>query len=92
MHVTVGEAYRYWLQTYDNILRWREDGSRWLFVHTDQMLDGSAAIRLEDALNGTIDMSHVDSRLNRSRAGDEAPAAATKTYRHLCRLAGWTQA
>jgi len=63
-------------------------GEAMLFVHYDQVYDGSALGRLSEALDVELDQSFVDRALKRTRATGEMPPRARAIYETLCQAAG----
>lgn len=86
IRLTENEVYSIWLAMYGHILHHHRHHGDWLFVHYDQVLDGSAHERIEDHLETRIDRKFADERLKRS-APFRAPARTLETYRTLCSLA-----
>ena len=84
--LTEDDVYGIWLAMYGHILHRHRHQGDWLFVHFDQMLDGSAHKRIEDHLGARIDRQFADERLKRSTSCP-APAHTLDTYRTLCSLA-----
>lgn len=80
------EAYAIWLAMYGHILQCHRHQGDWLFVHYDQMLDGSAHSHIEAHLGTRIDRHFADKRLNHA-ASRSMPAYTLDTYRALCSLA-----
>lgn len=77
-----------WEAAYTHVLEHRRVGE-WIFVHYEQLLNGSALPRLEETLGAKLDMSFVDPSLRRSSAEGEVSETATMLYGELCRLAGY---
>jgi hypothetical protein len=81
-----------WTLSYRHVLeRHRFDGD-WLFLHYEQLLDGSAAHALEDFLAVTVDRSFAEPAFSRARGGTPVSAEAASVYEELCRLAGYRPA
>jgi hypothetical protein len=85
-------AVRIWTAMYRYILEVHYAGwPHWIFVHYDQLLDGSAGPKLSTILGTLVDLSFADAALKRSPLGTDDPGAtAMVTYNKLCRLAGYT--
>jgi hypothetical protein len=81
-------AVRAWISTYQHVLEKHSRKGQWLFVHYDQLLDGSAIDRIESTVEAALDTRFVDARLKRSRDFDRLPRRASQIYRRLCELAG----
>lgn len=80
------DVYAIWMAMYGHILHRHRHRGDWLFVHYDQVLDGSAHERIEQHLGTRIDRKFADKRLKRS-ASFRAPAYTLDMYRTLCSLA-----
>lgn len=83
------DAFGIWNDMYRHILDLHRHRGNWLFVHFDQVLNGSRVAAIESLLDTRIDREFPDSRLKRS-APLTAPEYAMDTYRELCRLADYT--
>ena len=79
-----------WQLMYDHILATRPSRGEWVFVHYDQVLDGSGLDRVEAALGTAVDRSFADPALKRSAGTDDVPAGTVATYAALCRLADYS--
>lgn len=81
-------AFAVWELIYQHILEIHYvQGGEWVFVHYDQMLDGSCYERLELILGVHPDATFVDRKLNRSRSGAQLPQKVAELYQRLCELA-----
>jgi hypothetical protein len=81
-------AFKVWQAMYSYILEvYYPQGGDWLFVHYDQLLDGSAGAELERRLGIKIDREFASAELNRSLVGVATPRRATRLYERLCGLA-----
>jgi hypothetical protein len=91
-HLTRGHALRSWTSMYQRVLQQHsEPGGEWLFVHYDQILDGSSIPRIEDAIATRASASFVDRNLRRSQDdSSRLPQRTIQTYRQLCELAEFT--
>jgi hypothetical protein len=83
------QALRTWALTYLHVLEHHERGGRWVFVHYDQVLDGTAAGPLSAAIGAQIDTSFPDRALRRSAATGPVDPESDALYRELCSLAGF---
>lgn len=81
------EAFGVWADMYEHVLATHRHAGRWLFVHYDQVLDGSALERIEAHIGARVDARFPDARLKRAPP-QPAPPRAAATYRELCALAG----
>ncbi len=77
-----------WCAIYSHVLQTHRHTGDWLFVHYDQMLDGSACELLEQELGAPVDRSFVDSSLKRSPSSGHPGERARRIYEQLCTLAG----
>lgn len=85
-----GEILAVWDAMYRHLLDHHRRRGDWLFVHFDQVIDGSVLGTIEDFLDARVDRDFPDPRLRRSRAdGPGLPAAVERTYGELCELAGF---
>jgi hypothetical protein len=66
-------------------------GGDWLFVHYDQLLDGTAAGKIESLLQIKVDTAFGDPNLKRSASTEMRPEQRqlTDLYDRLCQLAGF---
>ncbi len=62
-------------------------GGDWLFVHYDQLLDGTAFPAIETKLGVRLDSGFADPGLSRSRAAAPPSSRALAIYERLCSLA-----
>lgn len=86
--LTSDDAFGIWHDMYRHVLDQHRHHGHWLFVHFDQVLDGSRVLDIESLLGTRIDRQFPDSRLRRSEPIG-TPAYAMDTYQDLCRLAGY---
>lgn len=82
------EAFGVWNDMYGHILHTHRHEGTWLFVHYDQVLDGSALPAIESHLGARVNRDFADARLKRAPL-IAPPATAAATYRELCTLAGY---
>lgn len=88
-HLTRGRALRVWTTMYERALSMSGQDGQWVFVHYDQILDGSALARIESAVEAKVDTSSIDPRLKRSHDDPHRlPLRTLEVYRRLCTLAG----
>jgi hypothetical protein len=89
LSITYEQALKIWALMYQHILEIHYPaGDDWLFVHYDQLLDGSAADRFETTLHASVNRRFPDSSLTRSKPRKPVPTEIRKMYDRLCRLAG----
>jgi hypothetical protein len=87
--MTTNRTFQAWRSMYMHVLEKHYPIGRWVFVHYDQIVDGSAIPRIEDAIDAEVDASFVDPALRRSRDLGELPEAVVPVYRRLCALADY---
>lgn len=80
------DAFGVWTDMYQHVLDVHRHEGDWLFVHYDQVLDGSAFARIEKHIGARVDPTFPDPTLKHAPAA-QAPAQATHIYRELCGLA-----
>ncbi len=78
-----------WRHTYEHVLQVHRHEGDWLFLHYDQIMDGSALSALAAFSGAPVDGSFPEPSLRRSRATVDAPAEVLATYRALGDLAGY---
>lgn len=88
--LTEGRVLSVWTSMYRHVLEKHSEGGQWLFVHYDQIVDGSAIPRIEDALDTRVDTSFVEPSLKRSRDLGSIPQETSQIYQRLCACAGYT--
>jgi hypothetical protein len=77
-----------WKAIYSRVLGAHRHHGQWLFVHYEQLLDGSGVSRLGRALGARLDAQLADRELSRSHPGERIPADSAAIYRELCAHAG----
>jgi hypothetical protein len=83
-------AVEIWAACYLHVLRHHQHRGEWVFVHYDQVLDGTGIPRLEQAIGaGGLDTSVADSALRRSPDTGQWPPAVHEIYAELCDVAGF---
>ena len=88
IQMDVAGAFKVWESMYSHVLDIHyPQGGDWLFVHYDQLLEGTAFPVLETKLGIRLDREFADRRLKRSKAAVEAPSRALTIYQRLCSLA-----
>jgi predicted glycoside hydrolase/deacetylase ChbG (UPF0249 family) len=83
------KAVSVWVTMYRNVVDYLRAAGDWLFLHYDQLLDGTAVPSLERLLGTGLETSFPDARLQRSASAQRAGAAAERLYGTLCELAGY---
>ena len=90
LRIDVGAALEVWTLMYEHVLREFLRGGDWLFLHYDQLLEGSGLRRLAEFLGVAPDGSFVDKALRRSSRTEVAISGRTSAvYRRLCELASF---
>lgn len=89
--LTYDGALKLWEQSYAHVLRRHRHSGDWLFVHYDQVFDGTALPVIAEHLDipHAISGDFADTTLRRSTDGP-ATAAADAMYAELCDLADFT--
>ena len=87
--VTEEHALAIWTAMYRWVIERQATDGEWLFVHYDQLLDGSGTVPLEQLLGVRVDHQFADPALDRTRASADAPGETAAVYRELCRLAAY---
>jgi hypothetical protein len=82
-------AVEIWRAIYERVLARHRHEGEWLFVHFEQLLDGTGVERLGMALGARLDPRLANPSLRRSRAAGPAPAGAAPVYAELCAAAGY---
>ncbi len=84
-----GRALEVWEMTYRHVVEVHYPlGGDWLFVHYDQLLDGSARARIEALLQAKVDHEFADRELRRSAKAERIAPRMLHLYERLCKLAG----
>lgn len=83
------KALEIWTLMYQHVLDVHRHDGTWMFLHFDQILDGSALPELERLLDIRIQEPFGDTRLKRSANVGPVSGEAHEVYRELCRLAGF---
>jgi len=90
LHMDVAGAFKVWESMYRHVLEIHyPQGGDWMFVHYDQLLEGTALSALGTKLDIRLDREFADRRLKRSKAAVEAPSRALTIYQRLCSLANY---
>ncbi|HPG27817.1 MAG TPA: sulfotransferase [Myxococcota bacterium] len=86
-------ARQLWASTYRWILERHAGSGRWLFVHAEQVVEGSAVARLEEATGAPLDADFADaslqSRVDARNARSAIDDGARGLYVELCKRADW---
>jgi len=82
-----------WLAMYRWILEKHAHSGRWLFVHAEQIVNGTAIARLETETGAPLDHGFAEPELQ-SRSGPAGPSIELDDrvrgiYRELCKRADW---
>lgn len=80
---------RVWNAQYRNLIDKERHEGEWLFVHYEQIVNGSGMPRIEGALQAHLDLSFPEKRLKRSADTQDTPVDCQPLYRTLCELAGY---
>jgi hypothetical protein len=88
LKLTRRRALRAWTSMYRHVLEKHRQEGQWLFVHYDQILDGSAISEIESVTEAKVDAGFADAGLKRSQDSGSLPRRTSQVYRRLCTLAG----
>ncbi len=83
-------AYEIYLNIYSHIIKYQVDNSRnIIFIHYDQILNGTVLSKLSDLLNVKLTNSFADKNLQRSVKMGDVPDKVNSLYNQLCKLADY---
>ena len=82
-------ALEVWAAAYLRVLRQHRHRGEWVFVHYEQLFDGTGVARLEQAVGARLDTAEVDPALRRTRSGGRWPEPIGEIYAELCEAAGF---
>jgi hypothetical protein len=89
--VSAETAIELWKAAYRRVMdRYRHRGE-WVFVHYEQLLDGTAVTRLGEALGARLDPAFADAALHRARPMGRPRGDAAHLYDELCAAAGFAR-
>lgn len=88
LRLSRNRAYKIWAANYSAVLERRRAEERWLFLHYNQVLNGSRLDALADFTGAGLDKSFVDKHLARSEGTEDPPQSCRRLYEILCQLAG----
>jgi len=91
LSVSADAALELWKAVYARVLGRHRHDADWVFVHYEQLLDGSAVPRLCDALGATLDSGLAKRELYRHAPDGAPPPGSEEIYSELCALAGHAQ-
>jgi hypothetical protein len=83
------QALDIWTSVYAHVVAKHRQEGEWLFIHYDQIMDGSAKAAIRNALEIEPDLGFPDSALRRSPAAGDVPDRTRQIYLELCELAGF---
>jgi hypothetical protein len=88
--IDYARALRIWQSSYGYALGvHRPAGGDWLWVHYDQLMDGSGCDAIEKLLGVAVNRNFADRKLRRTAATETVPLEAATLYRRLCDHAGF---
>ena len=91
LRISAKQALAVWELMYTHILDVHQpQGGNWLFLHYNQLLDGSAYALLDENLGVRSDRFFADARLNRSTREVKVKRRHQELYERLCTLSGYT--
>lgn len=79
-----------WAASYLQVLRRHRHRGEWVFVHYDQLLDGTGLARIEAAIGARLDPRMADPALRRAPVSGGWPAGIGEIYDELCDAAGYS--
>jgi hypothetical protein len=89
LRMSFSSGLRLWTLMYRHVLEAHEHGGSWLFLHYDQVLEGTGLERLEEGLGTAVDRGFAEPRLKRSPDQGVVDGPALEVYARLCQLAGY---
>lgn len=89
LKLTYADCLDIWLLMYSHILENHCQQGEWVFLHYEQMLDGSGLERLAAFLDVTPDCTFPDPALRRTRPAEKMPETVRPVYKQLCLRAGF---
>ena len=87
--MTEMRAVSIWSAMFRYLLERQADSGEWLFIHYEQLIDGSGISKLETALGTRVDGHLADRSLNRTSPKGRLRGEARGIYRELCERAGY---
>ena len=81
--MSFARALEIWHASYAQVLRHVAEGD-WVFLHYDQLIDGSGFGRLEAGLGAPVDRDFPDRTLRRTRCIEAVPEEVAALYGELC--------
>ncbi len=87
VNLTEADRFKIWTNMYDHILQYNRSQGKILFIHFNQILDGSAAKKISQLFGLFLDTSKIRpgvTRNNKYDQFDDLPEAVSKTYKLLC--------
>jgi hypothetical protein len=88
LRMDYGVALDIWKSIYRHIIKHSDEGN-WLFLHTDQIFDGSGLDKMETFTDTRVDRSFPDKKLITKRNYGKLPKDVEDIYFKLCRLANY---
>lgn len=81
--VDLDAALALWQSAYGHVFARHAGDGDWLFIHYEQLLDGSGVRRLGERVGAVLDASFAERSLSRSSAEGAVPDALAATYERL---------
>jgi hypothetical protein len=94
LYITRRKAYEVWMNVYSHILFKHAIGKNpgdFIFVHYNQVYDGSAIPSLSNFLGAKLEFDFVDKNLKRTIPGGPVPGKVRELYRRLCEAANYIE-
>lgn len=86
LSINARRAYQVWILMYRHVLEVHRRQGDWLFLHFDQVLDGTAVPSIERLLGVRPAANFPEHALKRSAPTAEAPTEARRVYEELLKL------
>lgn len=86
------QALHVWTSMYEHVVQKHRYHGDWVFVHYEQIMDGSIGPRIRSSLGIDPDLEFPDGKLRRSPASGDLPERTRQVYAQLCELAGYDAA
>lgn len=83
------DAYEVWRLMYLHILRHHSQNGDWIFVHFDQLLNGTAFGAIKSLLNVSPDATFPEAKYSRVSNPISVPVELSDLYFELCERAGY---
>ncbi len=89
--INFGQALQVWELMYQHILKIHIHKGKWLFIHYNQVLEGTEFDKIEEFIDGKIDRNFPDASLQNSDSFKPVSAKTYEVYEELCKLANYKE-